>query len=332
MISRPAPGRGRLVLLPVALLCLSGCTGVQSTLNTAGPSSARLAALWWSLFAMAVIVFVVVMGLLVVALVLRRGTDVRPRRGGERTVVLAGVVIPLIILLGVYGGTLHVMQAEQNPPRPARLTVEVTGHDWWWEVRYPQSGLVTANEIHVPVGQAVDVRVRTVDVIHSFWVPSITYKQDMIPGKDNHLWLQADRAGVYRGQCAEYCGAEHAGMAFLVIAEPPAQFQAWLTQESAGPGEPSSALARRGQQVFQQVSCAACHAIQGTTAQGILGPDLTHFGSRRTLGAGVAPNDPGWLGGWIANSQTIKPGNLMPPQPLAPTDLRALIAYLEDLK
>jgi cytochrome c oxidase subunit 2 len=178
----------------------------------------------------------------------------------------------------------------------------------------------------------VDVRLRTADVIHSFWVPSLTSKRDLIPSKTNQLWLQADRAGTYRGQCAEFCGVQHAGMSFLVVAQPAGAFRSWLADQARPASTPTAALAARGEQVFTSAACSSCHTVRGTSAQGDVGPDLTHFGSRQELGAGVAPNTTGWLGGWIADSQTVKPGNLMPPQPLPSADLQAVIAYLESLK
>jgi cytochrome c oxidase subunit II len=311
-------------------LLLGGCGGQQSALNPGGSSARRISTLWWGLFGVAALVWLIVVFLLVWALVLRRGANVKPRGGGEKAVVIAGIVVPALILLGTFGGSLAVLNAERDPPRPAVLSIDVVGHDWWWEVRYPD--FVTANEIHIPVGQAVQVRLHTADVIHSFWVPSLTAKTDLIPNKDNATWLQADRPGTYRGQCAEFCGAEHAGMAFLVIAQPAREFDSWLADQAKPAATPNAAMAARGAEVFQSASCATCHTVRGTSANGHVGPDLTHFGSRKELGAGVAPNDPGWLGGWIANSQTVKPGNLMPPQPLAPEDLRAVIAYLEGLK
>ena len=255
---------------------------------------------------------------------------VQPRGGGEKFVVAAGIVVPTLVMIGTFAGSVAVLRANAEPAKPTAMTITVVGHDWWWEVRYPD--FVTANEIHVPVGQAVQVRLHTADVIHSFWVPPLTPKMDLIPNKDNATWLQADKAGTYRGQCAEFCGLEHAGMAFLVVAQPAADFDRWMAGQAAPATTPGESTAARGAQVFQSASCASCHTVRGTTANGHVGPDLTHFGSRRDLGAGVAPNDPGWLGGWIANSQTVKPGNLMPPQPLAPEDLRAVIAYLEGLK
>ena len=325
-----AVARSLLPSLAACALLLSGCGGQQSALNTGGPSAHRISLLWWGLFGMAVVVWTVVVFLLVWALVLRRGPNVTPRGGGEKTVVIAGIIIPTLILLGTFAGAMGVLNAQRNPPHPTVLTITVTGHDWWWEVRYPK--FVTANEIHIPVGKAVHVNLRTADVIHSFWVPSLTSKTDLIPNKDNSTWLQADKAGTYRGQCAEFCGLEHAGMAFLVVAQPQDQFDQWMADQSRPAPAPDGALAARGEQVISTQSCSSCHTVRGTSADGKVGPDLTHFGSRKELGAGVAPNNAGWLGGWISNSQTIKPGNKMPPQPLAPDDLRAVIAYLEGLK
>jgi cytochrome c oxidase subunit 2 len=313
----------------VALL-VAGCSGPQSALSPGGPSAGRLAALWWGLFIVAAIVWLIVVFLVVWAVVLRRGKEVKPRGGGTRAVVVAGIVLPTVILLATFGVAVGVMRAEADPPQRPVMTIDVIGHDWWWEVRYPD--FVTANEIHIPVGQAIDVRLRTADVIHSFWVPSLTSKRDMIPNKANSLWLQADRAGTYRGQCAEFCGVQHGGMSFLVIAQPAGEFRTWVADQGSPAQTPTESLAARGEQVFTSASCASCHTVRGTSARGELGPDLTHFGSRQELGAGVAPNDRGWLGGWIANAQTVKPGNLMPPQPLAAEDLQAVIAYLEGLK
>jgi cytochrome c oxidase subunit II len=326
----PRPAARAWAVLGAALLAVAGCSGPQSALDPAGPSAGRLAALWWGLFAVAAAVWLVVVFLVVCAVVLRRGREVKPRGGGTSAVVIAGIVLPTVVLLATFGVAVGVMRAEAAPPRPPVMTIEVVGHIWWWEVRYP--GFATANEIHIPVGQAVDVKLRTADVIHSFWVPSLTSKRDLVPNETNELWLQADKAGTYRGQCAEFCGVEHAGMSFLVVAQPADDFQAWLADQARPAPTPPGGPAARGEQVFTSASCASCHTVRGTSAKGTVGPDLTHFGSRQELGAGVAPNEPGWLGGWIANSQTLKPGNLMPPQPLASQDLQAVIAYLESLK
>jgi cytochrome c oxidase subunit 2 len=211
--------------------------------------------------------------------------------------------------------------------------VEIIGHRWWWEVHYPdQPGAVTANELHIPVGETVRINLRTADVNHSFWVPQLMPKTDLIAGKTNQTWLHTDRAGSYRAQCAEYCGQQHAFMALLVVAEPRAQFDTWLSALAQPSPATLSAAEQRGRAVFEQGSCAACHTVRGTTAQGKVGPDLSTIGSRWSIGAGAAPNDATHLGGWIANSQTIKPGNAMPPQPVADQDLPDLVAYLKSLR
>jgi cytochrome c oxidase subunit 2 len=178
----------------------------------------------------------------------------------------------------------------------------------------------------------VRLRLSSVDVVHSFWVPQLAPKTDLIPGQVNETWLTANRPGTYRGQCAEYCGLQHAQMAILVVAEPPDAFDRWVALQRGPAAVPAGTLATRGRQVLERTSCAACHTVRGTSARGTVGPDLTHVASRQQLGAGAAPNTPGHLGGWIANSQTVKPGNLMPPQPLTPEQLQALIAYLESLE
>jgi cytochrome c oxidase subunit 2 len=304
------------------------------------------AGLWWLLFWLGSAVFVVVLGLLLFSLFRRKPAAALPEpplpgsqieEGDNRWIVLSGIVVPAIILLVVYGFTLRSL-AVLSTPEPAALTIDVTGHQWWWEVRYPgsaddpESDIVTANEIHIPVGQPVEVRLTSADVIHSFWVPQLSGKLDANPGDMNILHLKASTEGVYRGQCTEFCGIQHANMGFLVIAEPPELFEAWLEQQRQPAVEPANEETERGEQVFLNASCGYCHTIRGTEATGELGPDLTHLGSRRTLAAVTIENTRGHLGGWIVDSQSIKPGNKMPPQPLPAADLQALLVYLESLK
>jgi cytochrome c oxidase subunit 2 len=313
---------------------LAGCGRTSpSALDPHGPGADRVAGLWWLLFWTSAAVFAVVSLLLVAALARRRGDrDTLVRRGGgEALIVIGGVVVPAIVLTTVYVVGLRDMRALTIPAR-TDFTVEVTGHDWWWEVRYPEQGIVTANEIHVPVGRPVRLVLTSDDVIHSFWVPQLTVKTDLIPGHTNTTWLQASSPGVYRGQCAEYCGLQHAKMAVLVVADPSDGFARWLANERQSAAAATDPAAARGQVVLEQSSCAACHTVRGTAATGTVGPDLTHFGGRRTIGAGALPNTRGNLGGWIVNSQTVKPGNKMPPQPLTAEELQALLAYLERLK
>jgi cytochrome c oxidase subunit 2 len=212
----------------------------------------------------------------------------------------------------------------------------VTGHQWWWDVRYdahvPAHRVRTANEIHIPVGQPILLKLRTSDVIHSFWVPSLHGKRDLIPGQTNTLWLQADRPGTYRGQCAEFCGHQHAHMGLLVVAEPPERFAGWQERQRQPAAEPADALARRGREVFVAGPCALCHAVRGTEAAAEVAPDLTHLGSRLTIAAATLANTPGHLAGWIVDPQRLKPGSHMPPMSLAADDLQALLAYLGSLR
>ncbi len=315
--------------MAVLVSLLSGCSGsAPSALEPAGFGARRVAGLWWFLFTIAAVVCVVVIGLLLLAL-RRRGAPPGPSHDGHRVVVVAGVIVPALILTTVYLVGLRDLSALQEPDGPPAVTVDVVGHTWWWQVSYPDDGVVTANEIHVPVGRNVLLRLRTADVNHSFWVPQLTVKTDLVAGRVNRTWVRAERPGRFRGQCAEFCGLQHAHMALVVVAEPEAQFREWAAEQARDVPAATSALARRGQEVLESSSCASCHTVRGTSAQGKVGPDLTHLSTRSEIGAGTLPNDPGHLAGWIANSQTDKPGNLMPPQPLAPADLQALVTYLD---
>jgi cytochrome c oxidase subunit 2 len=217
------------------------------------------------------------------------------------------------------------------------VSINVTGHQWWWEVEYqdlnaPTLRFRTANEIHIPVGRPVVLNVTSRDVIHSFWVPNLQGKRDLISGYTTSIWLQADRPGVYRGQCAEFCGYQHANMAVYVTAEEDAPFKGWLAAQREPSLEPSTDTARSGRDVFMRGSCPTCHTIRGTAAGGTVGPELTHLASRRTLAAGTLPNTAGHLGGWISDPQSVKPGVKMPPNKLSGDDFQALLAYLEGLK
>ncbi|MFG3711884.1 c-type cytochrome [Micromonospora sp. NPDC047730] len=317
-----------------ALFALTSCaTDAPSTLDTAGTGAARVERTWWLLFWIALAVFVEVMALLAWALLFRRAPTTRVRHGQPlRFVAVAGAGVPLLILVAVYGVGLRDLAALGAGPEPQAPTIEVTGHRWWWEVRVPGTDGATANELHIPVGERVRVRLRTADVLHSFWVPQLMPKTDLIAGETRETWLQAERAGTYRGQCAEYCGTQHAHMAFLVVAEPRPQFDAWLARLGSPARQPRTDAEQRGRQAFVQGTCAGCHAIRGTGADGQAGPDLSDVGSRWSLGAGAVPNDAGHLGGWIANPQTVKPGSYMPPQPIDAARLPDLIAYLQSLK
>lgn len=309
--------------------------GVQSALAPGGPGAAGIAELSWIMFAGATAIFLLVMLFLALAL---RAPHARPRWLAGRSVVLAGgFVFPVVVLTGllIYGLTLAGTLV--RAPAGRALDIHVVGEQFWWRVRYPatetHAELLTANEIHIPVGRPIRFTLTTADVIHSFWVPGLAGKLDMIPGQENRLVLQADRPGVYRGQCAEFCGAAHALMAFHVVAHDPAAFEEWLVAQQRTAAEPAVPFHARGRELFLQSGCGACHAIRGTAAAGTLGPDLTHVGSRRTIGAGMFPNNQGTLAGWIADSQHLKPNNRMPSFPVfTGEELRALAAYLESLK
>jgi cytochrome c oxidase subunit II len=328
-----APLGAGLCLLASALL-LGGCANAPSVLAPAGPAAQTLSTLWWVLFAIAAIVFVVVMGLLSYALFRRRraGGSVGGTVGSSRFfVAIGGGLVPAIILVGVMIYTVSVQRALSMPSEPA-LRVQLIGHQWWWEVRYPDEGVVTANEVHIPAGTPVLFELTSADVIHSFWPPQLQAKMDMLPGQTNTTWLTADQPGVYRAQCAEYCGLQHAHMGLMIVAEPEQQYAAWIQGQRENAPRPADPVLKQGEQVFLGSACVYCHTIRGTVATGKIGPDLTHIATRQTIGAGILPNNVGNLSGWIVNSQTIKPGNQMPPMYLNGDDLNAVVAYLQSLR
>lgn len=332
------PGTVVAVLVLTAVVMAVACSdGSPSTLRPGGPGARRLESLWWVLFGCSAVVCAIVIAGVVLVVVRRRRRGEISHRDPTRFVVLAGAVVPFVVLAAVYGLNLRDMLALTRPGEPASsgsppLTVEVIGHQWWWEFRYPPgSSVVTANELHIPVHTDVKLILRTDDVLHSFWVPQLMPKTDLIAGQTNTMWLRADEVGDYRGQCAEYCGMQHAHMAFMVVAEPRAQFDDWL--EWAGTAvRPQNPQQQRGQQVFTQMGCAACHSIRGTGADGEVAPDLTTVGDRWSLGAGTLPNDAQHMREWIDNPQQSKPGNAMPPQAVPPAAMTDLIAYLQSLR
>lgn len=317
-----------------ALLILSSGCGIR-VLDPAGPAAAAIASLWWAMFGVGAVVLTVVVTLLIVALRRRRGTDDDSSRLGRRLVAWGGAITPALIVLGLMVYNTYISVDLEEPPSTPVTTIYVESNQWWWHVYYPDYGLTTANEIHIPAGQSVAIQLHSDDVIHAFWVPELHGKRDLMPDHMGRLWLQADRPGTYRGQCAEFCGLQHAKMQFLVIAHEPDEFAAWLEQRQASLAEieerPEGDRAFRGQQVFLGSECVYCHTIQGTNATGTLGPDLTHLASRRELGAGTLPNTRGHLAGWIIDSQQFKRGNLMPPMPMSGQDLMDMLIYLETL-
>jgi cytochrome c oxidase subunit 2 len=303
-----------------------------SIVDPHGSEARRIAGVWWLMFGLAAAVYVIVAGFIIVALVRGRGTESgRPSRVGEDAFIwVGGVIAPVAILAVLATVTVTTTGALRNPHK-GELHIEVVGKRWWWDVSYPDQHFKTANEIHIPVGRPVAIGLDSDNVIHSFWVPQLAGKMDQIPGQHNVLRFTAEKAGTYRGQCAEYCGLEHARMSFLVIADPPGIFDRWLLRHQRVPSPPDNDLAAKGELVFLRSPCAGCHTIRGTAAQGTVGPDLTDFGSRHWIGSLTVQNTRANLSGWIADSQSIKPGNLMPPISLEPGDLDAVVAYLESL-
>jgi cytochrome c oxidase subunit 2 len=325
----PRPRTAALLVVAASVLAACGNERSPSILDPQGPEARKIAGAWWLMFGLAAAVYLVVAGLILFAIVRnRRGGSPTSRLNDHAFVVIGGLLAPVAILMLLAVVTVRTTTDVRQPAR-GELRVDVEAHDWWWEVRYPASGIVTANEIHVPVGQQVAVAIHTADVIHSFWVPQLAGKLDAVPGQENVLRFTAERPGVYRGECAEFCGIQHASMNFLVVAEDPTRFGQWEQTEVQSAGLPTSDATERGRLVFERESCAGCHTIRGTSAAGTLGPDLTHIGSRRTLGAATVPNNTGNLTGWIEDAQAYKPGNKMPPIKLDVADLRALVAYLE---
>jgi len=317
------------LLLPLAG---AGC-GDQNVLAPHSHAEQQINTLWWVMLGGAAIGFGVIVVLLFLGW-LRRNRESLPFGGGERAatslVIVLGVAVPIVVLSALFvWSDIFVIRATDAPARGSTsLTVRVNGHQWWWEIEYPGTSAVTANELHIPVSTRVRVVGTTADVIHSLWVPELNRKVDVIPGRENVLLLDADRAGTYPGQCAEFCGLQHAHMEVRVIAEPMGRFREWLAREAA----PAEVSAGRGARLFDEEACSGCHQIRGTDARGQVGPDLTHFGSRTMIGAGVLPNDPEHLRDWIRDPQHSKPGNRMPGLQLSDADLRALVAYLEGLK
>jgi cytochrome c oxidase subunit 2 len=321
----------------------------HSALNPSSPQTRLIDRLWDAMYYTSIVVFVLVVATLLWAAFRRRRAGAaepaagagaaEPDPGGERgltrAVAIATGLTVLVLFLFLVSDISVGRQLSKNPGEHA-LQIRVTGHQWWWEVQYrdsiAQNWVTTANEIHVPAGRPVAFELRSTDVIHSFWPPSLSQKRDLIPGDVNSLWFQADSPGVYRGQCAEYCGLQHAKMGFLVIADTPADFATWLTRQRDTASTPTDSVTRRGQEVFLASSCVMCHAIAGTPAGSRVGPDLTHLASRRTIAAGTLPNTRGNLAGWILDPQAIKPGTKMPPNQFNPDDLQALLSYLEGLK
>lgn len=340
--------RGRVLFFLVASMWITSASAtapLQDALIPGGIQAARILHLWHVTLALCSLVFVVlVLAALIALLRAPRASEAsppdlssiqRPEPGLCRAVVLA-TAISAALLLGLVALDVLTDRALARLPADHALHIEMTGHQWWWQASYqdadPAQRFVVANEFHIPVGRPVIISLVSADVIHSFWAPSLHGKKDMIPGRAATIELRADRAGTYRGQCAEFCGAEHALMAFLVVAQPSSEYEAWAAAQRAPANTPLGPEAQRGQQIFEKGNCAQCHTIRGSGATGALGPDLTHLASRRTIAAGPLVNSQDNLAAWIRDPGALKPATMMPANALAPADLHALLAFLETLK
>jgi len=319
------------------VLVLTGCDRQQDTLAPKSHASTDIANLFWWMMGVSWFGLALVVALMIFAwrkAHRRPGHEVKEgEQLGFRVVIGAGIVFPIVLIAALFViGDIFVIKVTQAPAKDAtRMTIVVTGHQWWWEVRYPGTTAVTANEIHIPVRTPVRLEVKTADVIHSFWVPELNRTIDAMPGKRNAIELYADAVGRYRGQCDEFCGLQHAHMGFYVYADPPTVFRRWLANQEKPARTPGGGLAAQGKQAFMTSSCASCHTIRGTSASGYVGPDLTHVATRSTLAALTIPNDRRDLSHWIVDSQAVKPGNQMPNMHLSGDKVKALVAYLEGL-
>jgi cytochrome c oxidase subunit 2 len=335
MWCRPLP------LGPLLLSALCGCDGWQSALDPHTDQAARLRSLIMLFTLICGFIWLLVMLMLAIALRRRNSISQAPLRSSpdnERraglvvgSAVVATVVVITSLTLASYFVTRSVSASAADP-----IVIRVRGLQWWWEVTYlhptPDQVLLSANEIHVPLGRQVRIELVAADVIHSFWVPSLAGKQDMIPGRTNQITFKADHPGIYRGQCAEFCGLQHAHMAMLVVVEPRDAFETWRAAQLQDAVTPADAEQEAGRRVVESRACAACHTVRGTSAAGTTGPDLTHVGSRHSIAAGLLPTTRGALAAWIADPQTIKPGSNMPMVPLSAEDLKAVSAYLVALR
>lgn len=335
--------------LLLRLLAASACCAVpvaqarpqwQDVLQPAGPQAATIASLWHVTLGLCTVVFLLTLLACAVALFRRRRYSADDAAATPRLTWAIGWALGLsaIGLLALFAADVVASRALDQLPTAGALQVKLTARQWWWQAQYHDpltgQGFTTANELHLPVGRAVIIDLDSEDVIHSLWLPNLHGKLDLIPGKPAQLRLRADQAGTYRGQCAEFCGLEHARMALLVTAESPADYARWASGQAraAAPVADADATVARGRAVFMERGCAQCHAIRGTDAAAQSGPDLTHLASRSTLAAGIFPNQRGFLAGWITDARSLKTGVIMPPAQLPPDELNALLDYLETLQ
>ncbi len=310
-------------------------TNGQSALYPAGSDAQWIMDLTWVMTIGATIIFIIVM--LLVWMAVRGPAALRGIIASRAMIMAGGVAFPVVVLTALLAWGLAIARDIRVSGQEPAVRIEVSGEQWWWRVTYLDGAqrplFATGNEIHLPAGSEAAFSLVSPDVIHSFWIPSLGGKLDMIPGRTNSLIIRPERPGVYRGQCAEFCGAQHALMSLIAVVETPEDYAAWFENQMQPAREPQTAEQQLGMQLFGENGCGACHAIRGTEWNGMVGPDLTHVGSRKTLGAATFPNNRGTLAGWISSAQHLKPGNKMPSfDRLTGVELRALAAYLEALK
>jgi cytochrome c oxidase subunit II len=337
----PMARLGRAIGVAALILSLTACAGWQSALDPQGPEARHLSDLFWTFTTVVVAVWVLTMLALLAALRRRRPADADPLATdpvveGRMTKVIATAVGLTAITVLALTGVSYATQKRLFSTHVPGLTIRVIGHQWWWEVRYEHAeasqAFTTANEIHIPVGEPVTVKLNSSDVIHSFWVPTLFGKQDNITGRENEIQFTAEREGIYRGQCAEFCGWQHAHMSLLVVAKPREEFERWRVQQIKAADPPSDPERTKGQEVFLSKPCVMCHSVRGTPAGGKVAPDLTHIGSRQQIAAATLPMSRGNLAAWIVDPQGIKPGVHMPLIKLDPEEVDPLVSYLEGLK
>jgi cytochrome c oxidase subunit 2 len=325
----------------VPILSLGACTGWQSVLDPQGPEARHLADLFWTFTAILTVVWVLTMLALVLALRPRRPAGAHPLGTNpvtekRMTAVVTTAVVSTGITVLVLTGFSYAGQKKLFSTKTDGLTIRVIGHQWWWEVRYedpePHKAFTTANEIHVPVGEPVKIKLNSSDVIHSFWVPNLMGKQDNITGRENEIQFTAEREGIYRGQCAEFCGWQHAHMGMLVVAKSKDDYERWRDHQIKAAEPPSDPERQRGQEIFLSKPCVMCHSVRGTQAGGRVAPDLTHLASRQHIAAATLPMSRGNLAAWIIDPQGIKPGVHMPLIKIEPDEVDPLVSYLEGLK
>ncbi len=322
-------------IIITGLAGLPGCKGLQSALQPGSANAREVAWLWWGMLSGGTLVFLLVLGLLLYAIFTDH--ERRQKFSERRFIITGGVVLPVIVLSALLVTSLGVGSGFFAAEKHQGLSIHVEGHQWWWEIEYADSQdnplFTTANEIYLPVGEQVEFILTSADVIHSFWVPALSGKLDLIPGHENRLLIEADRPGIYRGQCAEFCGMAHAKMAFYVIAVSPDKFDNWLQRQQEPAGTPQSEAAIQGATRFSEAGCLLCHSVRGHGYWGEAGPDLTHIGTRLSIGAGLMKNNQANLATWITRNHLLKPGNKMPEYSyLDPQALQEITAYLEGLE